>query len=101
MPKNLIGGFPSQLTSVIKRQSFDWPIPRLWKNNVVGDSLLAAAEAALMMQFDRVSQAFHQRPLVEWLAQEADRSVIERTSPVFVVWVRGNQNYRDLISLQL
>jgi len=40
----------------------------------VGDSLLAAAEAALVMQFDRVSQAFHQRPLVEWLAQEADLS---------------------------
>ena len=54
-----------------------------------------------MMQRDRVTQALHQRPVVEWLAQKGDRSVIERASPVFVVRVCGDQNYRDLVSLQL
>ena len=50
------------------------------------NSLLAAAGTALVMQLDGVSQTFHEPPFVEWLAQEVDRSVIERTSPVFVVW---------------
>ena len=53
------------------------------------------------MRLNRVSQTYHEPSVVDRLAQEVDRSVIERTSPVFVVWVRGNQNYRDLISLQL
>ena len=57
--------------------------------------------AALVMQLDRVSQAFHQRPVVERLAQEADRSVIERTGSVFVVWVGGNQDYWRVISPRL
>ena len=56
---------------------------------------------ALVMELDRVSQVFHQRPVVERLAQEADRSVIERTSPVFVGWVCGNQNYWRVISPRL
>jgi hypothetical protein len=59
-------------------------------------SLLAGT--GLVMQLDRVSQTFHEPPVVERLAQEVDRSVIERTSPVFVVWVCGNQNHRHLIS---
>ena len=40
---------------------------------------------------DRVSQTFHERSVVNRLAQEADRSVIERMSPVFVVWVFPRQ----------
>src|SRR5215471_14048934 len=94
----------SQPTSAIKRQFFRLADSALTVGNTKfggEDSILAVAGAALVMQLDRVSQAFHQRPVVEWLAQEADRSVIERTSPVFVVWVCGNQNHRDLISLQL
>jgi len=50
------------------------------------------------MQLDCVSQTFHEPVLVERLAEKADRSVIECTSPVFVVWVCGNQNHRHLIS---
>src|SRR5262249_19678297 len=61
-------------------------------------SLLAAAGTALVMQLDRVSQTFDEPPVVERLAQEVDRSVIERTNPVFVVWVCGNQNHRHLTS---
>jgi hypothetical protein len=41
--------------------------------------LLAAAGTAL--------------PFVERLAQEVDRSIIERRSSVFVVWVCGNKNH--------
>jgi hypothetical protein len=47
---------------------------------------------------DRVSQAFHQRPVVERLAQEPRCSLIECTSPVFVVWECGNQNYGRAVS---
>src|SRR4029077_908148 len=61
-------------------------------------ALLATAGTALVVQLDRVSQTFHEPPVVERLAQEADRSVIERTSLVFVVWVCSNQNHRHLIS---
>jgi hypothetical protein len=50
------------------------------------------------MQLHRVSQTFHEPPVVEGLGQEVDRSVIDRTSPVFVVWVSGNQNHWHLIS---
>src|SRR5215469_9389864 len=60
--------------------------------------VLAAAVTALVMQLDRVIQTFHEPPVVDRFAQEADRSVIERTSPVFFVWVRGNQDHRHLIS---
>ena len=65
---------------------------------VACNSHLTAAGTALVVQLDRVSQTFHKPPLVERLAQEVDRSVIDRTSPVFVVWVCGNQNHWHLIS---
>ena len=67
----------------------------------MGNSPLAVAGGALVMQLNRVSQSFHERSVVERLAQEADRSVVERTSPVFVVCVCGNQNYRRVISPRL
>ena len=60
--------------------------------------VLAAAVTALVVQLDRVSQTFHEPPVVDRLAQEADRSVVERTSPVAFVWVCGDQNHRHLIS---
>jgi hypothetical protein len=50
------------------------------------------------MQLDRVSQTFHEPPVVEGFAQEVDRSVIERMSPVVFVSVCGHQNHRDLVS---
>ena len=68
---------------------------------VLTNLLLAAGRATLVMQLDRVSQTFHEPPVVKRLAQEADRSVVERTSPVFVVCVCGNQNYRRVISPRL
>jgi hypothetical protein len=37
------------------------------------NSLLAAAGTALVMQLDRVSQTFHEPPVVERLAQEVYR----------------------------
>ena len=58
----------------------------------------ASVGTALVMQLNRISQTFDEPPVVDRLAQEADRSVIERTSPVVFVWVCGKQNHRHLIS---
>jgi hypothetical protein len=51
-------------------------------------------------QPDRRSQAFNEVFLIKRLAQEADRSVVERTLPVFLVRISGNQNDRRLVSLR-
>jgi hypothetical protein len=46
-------------------------------------------------------QAFDQRFFIERLAQITDCSVIERSGPVYLVWISRNQNDRRLISLRL
>src|SRR6516225_356236 len=63
--------------------------------------LLRQPGVTLLIQLDRISQAFNQRTVTERLAQEADRSILERMGPVFVGWVCGNQNYRRVISPRL
>jgi hypothetical protein len=45
------------------------------------------------MQLVCVNQTFHEPLRVERLVEEIDRSVFDRTSSVFVVWVCGNQNH--------
>ncbi len=50
---------------------------------------------------DRGDQAFDQRFFVERLAQKTDRSVFQRTGPVFLVRISSNQNDRRLISPRL
>src|SRR5262249_33643336 len=54
----------------------------------------------LIRDFNRGDQAFDQGLFIERLAQEADRSVIERTFPMFLVRISGNQNYQRLVSLR-
>ena len=51
-------------------------------------------------QLVRRSEAFNEFFLIERLAQETDRSVVERTRPVFLVRISGNQNDRRLVSLR-
>jgi hypothetical protein len=51
-------------------------------------------------QPDRRIQAFNELVLIERLAQEADRSVVGRTHPVFLVRKSGNKNDRRLVSLR-
>ena len=70
------------------------------QSDVIAETTCAQWSASLPA-LRKARQAFHQRSLVERLAQVGDRCVFERTGPVFLVRVAGNDNDRRQKSLRL